>query len=202
MIDHAFLWLTGVIAAALGAAAALFRINYYRKPPEDVQSDPTLPDSTPPVGPPKLPPQPTTSPKPPSMPKLLYQLAKANIGKHITLNEAVRDEVGCCEAISFLLKKAGYAMPAKGIEGVNSMITWMLAKGFREVEGVSAPLGTIITAHSPDYYTPTGAHIGVIMQYGICSNQSSNGLWMENYKSIDAWRQGFPHSEVRFFVPV
>lgn len=129
----------------------------------------------------------------------VYDAAKNNMGRHLTLDPSVPEEVGCCEALSLTLLDAGYSVPSKGIAAVNSMIAWMIAKGFTETD---TPIpGTVITAHSPDYYNPNGAHVGVVMEYGICSNTSANGLWQENYASVQAWRDGFPLSTTRFFIP-
>lgn len=136
-----------------------------------------------------------------SAPTRVYNAAKANIGQHLTLDPSVSPDVGCAEALSYVLHQAGYTMPPKGIPGVNAMIAWMLGKGFREV---TVPLpGTIITAHNPVYTVTSGAHIGVVMRFGICSNTSATGHWDENY-TINSWRKYYQQlgSETRFFVPV
>lgn len=147
---------------------------------------------------------PSTDPYPPIKPtmtksEIVYAAARDLMGKHLTLNDDVPEEVGCCEALSYVLKQVGYDVPHKGIEGVNAIIAWMLGKGFAEVHLPQA--GDIITAHSPAYYEQTGAHVGVVMNHGICSNTSANGLWQENYVSLAAWRAAFSKSTVRFFRP-
>jgi hypothetical protein len=132
-------------------------------------------------------------------PQRVYDTAVAAMGKHLTLDPAVPAEVGCCEALSVVLHNAGYQMPPKGIPGVNAMIAWMLGRGFPEID--TPEPGDIIAAHSPDYTNPEGAHIGVLMKYGICSNTGATGLWAENYRDIEHWRAGFPQSTTRFFRP-
>lgn len=135
----------------------------------------------------------------------IYAAAKANLGNHLTLDRSVPPEEGCCEAVSVILKQAGYAVPPKGIPGVNDLIDWMLAHGF--TERATPTLGCVVTAHSPDYGNPNYAHAGIAMEYGIASNNSFGGVigrFTENYSYT-----GFTHyfhdlhgSEIRYFSPI
>lgn len=130
----------------------------------------------------------------------LYLIAKENLGKHLTLNNAVSEEVGCAEAVSWVLLNAGYDIPTGGIANVNGMIAWMLANGFKEID--APQVGAVITAHSPDINNPNFAHIGVCGKSWIMSNTSSNGLFQANY-SYQGWQNhfGIMGSVSRYFYP-
>lgn len=190
-----------LILVGIGTLSGIWLLFYAhaKKPSTDVPSAPPEPEK-----PPEKPSVPITTPVTPKPPmtqaELVYRNARDLMGRHLTLNAAVPDELGCCEALSVVLKRAGYAIPPLGIEGVNAMIAWMLGKGFSEVNAPTP--GDIITAHSPAYYEQHGAHVGVVMVNGICSNTSANGLWQENYTSVAAWRRAYPQSTVRFFRPL
>ena len=58
---------------------------------------------------------------------VLYTIAKACIGKHLTLDPTVPQEVGCAEAISYILWKAGLPIPAKGIAGTAALEAWVVS---------------------------------------------------------------------------
>lgn len=128
----------------------------------------------------------------------IYNVAAANLGRHLTLNNSVSEEVGCAEALSWILLNAGFNIPAGGIANVNGLIDWMLQNGFEELH---APItGAIIAAHNPDRNNPNFAHIGVCLKTGIGSNTSANGLFQENY-SYQGWNNYFGShgSHTRYF---
>lgn len=128
----------------------------------------------------------------------IYNVAKAHLGKHLTLNNAVSDEVGCAESVSFCLLNAGFNIPIGGLASVNGLIAWLLANGFKEVE--NPQIGAIITAHNPDPTDINFAHTGICGKYGIMSNTSSNGIFAENY-SYSNWDSYFSSngSKTRYF---
>ena len=149
-------------------------------------------------------PMPSTPQKPVQaniMPQKVYAAAKRCLGQHLTLNSSVPEDVGCAEAVSKVLEEAGYILPPSGIPNVNGLIDWMLKEGF--VEHTSASIGDVITAHNPDLANPNYAHTGIVLEYGIASNDSSNGRFNENY-SVDSWVRSFAiHKSVtRYFTPV
>lgn len=131
----------------------------------------------------------------------LYNAAKFLLGKHLTLNKDVPAEVGCAEAVSFVLRAAGYILPPTGIPNVNGVIEWMLSHGFIEQQ-MPAP-GYVISAHNPVISIVTGAHIGICLVYGIGSNNSATGIFNENYSPINAWVNYFSTlgSVTRYFSP-
>lgn len=184
-------WLSTLIGS-LGAIWVAFALADRTAPVE-----PPISPNPPPT---PMPPKPaSTPPPPPTKREVVYAIAKAHIGQHLTLDPSVPAEVGCVEALSRVLKEAGYALPPRGIQGVNALIVWMIAKGFKEVS--ASVTGCVITAHSPNEANTAGAHVGVVMQFGICSNSSANGRWEENY-TIHTWIRAFPQSTTRYFVPL
>lgn len=145
-----------------------------------------------------IPPKPTPS-------EVIYNEAKSCLGKHLTLNPNVPPEVGCAEAVSFILLNCGYDIPAGGIPTVQGLIDWMLASGkFQEKK--QASVGCVVTATG----NPQFAHIGIALQYGVGSNTSDTdvqkglkqGMFQENYPSVEEWQSSFEThgSDSRFFV--
>lgn len=138
----------------------------------------------------------------------VYNAAKNSLGEHLTMNPNVPNDVGCAEAVSAVLHKAGYDLPEEGEAGVNALIAWMLKQGF--IEKAAPEPGDVITAHSPDHNDPTYAHCGIVLKYGIASNTSFNelgfsaGRFQENY-NLGGWNRYFKQKhkcQVRFFQPV
>lgn len=115
------------------------------------------------------------------MPDNIYNCAKASLGEHITLDASIPNDVGCCEAVSYILEKAGIPVPRVGIPGTWTLYQWLQASPlFKEV---SAPeQGAVII--SP------GGHCGICLIYGIGSNNSSTGIFAENY-SYQGWLHQF-----------
>lgn len=130
----------------------------------------------------------------------IYQVAKENLGRHLSLNQTVPEEEGCAEAVSWILLNAGHSIPHGGLQSVNALIMWMKENGF--VETHQATPGAVITAHNPNRNNPNYAHTGICMQYGIASNTSATGLFKENY-TYKGWEAAFgTHGSIsRYFVP-
>ena len=156
----------------------------------------------------------TTTGNPPSTPPTntgadkVYKTALAYLEKHLTLNDTVPEEVGCAEAVSFVLRAAGYEMPTLGIPSVNGLIDWMTANSFEESKVYGT--GYVITAHNPDRTKSDYAHIGICGERWIMSNTSYNapaglvkGKWQANY-SPAKWIAyfGSQGSQTRYFKPV
>ncbi len=149
-----------------------------------------------------------TSPKQPvaaSNAQNVYNIAKRSLGHHLTLNPNVPEEEGCAEAVSKILSLAGYSIPVGGLAGVEALIAWMLANKFQEVK--QGTVGCVITAHNPDPAITTFAHTGIVMEYGVASNDSRPaylGRFLENYLGgTSHWEAYFSsHGSVtRFFLP-
>lgn len=149
----------------------------------------------------------TEPPPQPGKLRALYETAVLCLGEHVTLDPSVPTYVGCAEAVSFVLRSAGYLVPTKGVPDVLGLIQWLLANGFKEVS-THAP-GTIIASHNPNPALSDFSHIGICGQNWIMSNTSftgSGGLkagtFQANYQ-FSNWMTHFKNngSFVRYFVP-
>lgn len=118
----------------------------------------------------------------------IYLEAKECLGKHITLDPNVPNEVGCAEAISFVLKNAGFVLPQGGIAGTSALYDWLSANTL--FERVYAPQkGAVIVSPTGHGNGSIEGHTGIIggygtyfpYQYGILSNNSDNGLFQEKW---------------------
>lgn len=135
----------------------------------------------------------------------IYEIAAQELGKHLTLNQNVPNDLGCAEALSTVLAKAGVqGIPVQGFEGTAELYTFLdKSLYFREVD---SPLpGDIII--SPTGKSTKGSlhgHCGVVAQHGILSNDSNTGLWRELF-TLASWQQyyvetlGFPVLYYRAF---
>lgn len=118
----------------------------------------------------------------------LYSAAAASMGKHMTLDQTVPADVGCAEAVSAILRLAGVpGVPPGGIPGTAQLNGWL--SGSDLFVSVASPLpGDVII--SPTGYpgaTLAHGHTGIVMNSGICSNNSATGLWDEHW-TLPAWR--------------
>lgn len=125
----------------------------------------------------------------------IYNTAVTCVEKHITLDPSVPAELGCAEAVSYILKLSGFTLPAEGIAGTAALYTW-LEQNFTPV---SVPqYGDVII--SPSGMSVNGSphgHTGIVAKYGILSNDSDSGLFLEKY-ILASWAayfhtiEGFP----------
>lgn len=128
----------------------------------------------------------------------IYDVAKASLGQHITLDNTVDPEVGCAESVSYVLKKAGVAgIPQRGFAGTYDLWQW-LKTNRQFTETVNPEVGGIVI--SPTGTSVQGAsqhgHVGIILIHGIGSNDSNTGQFNENY-TYQSWvdsfgKRGFP----------
>lgn len=131
----------------------------------------------------------------------LYDTAVKYLGQHITLDPNVDPEVGCAEAVSFILKQAGVlGIPQRGFAGTDDLCEWLkVNKNFTQT---TAPQWNGIIV-SPTQGTNVG-HTGIILKQGIASNDSSTGKFNENY-SYANWVHSFQTIkglQVLYFAPV
>lgn len=131
----------------------------------------------------------------------LYLTAKQCLDTRMVPSQDSID-VGCAISVNAVHQKAF----EKQIGGGTS--TWLLLQSLiasSEFEEVQIPLaGDIIisaTGTSTIPNTPIEGHTGIMGNYGIMSNNSLTGLWMEYY-TLDTWKEryqvegGYP---TRFF---
>lgn len=145
---------------------------------------------------PSMPPiAPQTPPHTPSRAETIYTTAKSLIGEHLTLNSNIPPDLGCAEAISYVLKQAGIVgLPQTGIAGTAALFTWLKAN----FQAVAQPLAgdIIISPTGTSTLGTSHGHVGCVAMYGILSNDSNTGLFKENY-TLGSWDDLF-HRELGF----
>lgn len=122
----------------------------------------------------------------------LYEVAKANLGKDLSLNQAIDNEVQCAQTLSWLLyhTKAS-SIPVGGISSTAALYDWMKNSPLFE-EAFIPSLGSIII--SPTGSGKTKGHCGVVAKYdvmykndtGVMSNDSNTGTLREQW-SLKSW---------------
>ncbi len=130
-----------------------------------------------------------------SMPNLIYASAKDSLGKRMTLNDTVPPEVGCAEAVSTVLQRAGVAgIPATGIASTLNLYTWL--KNNTKFEEIDKPEpGAVVISPTGTGNGKVRGHTGIVGafsamysgDYGICSNDSNTGLFLELW-SVSKWQ--------------
>lgn len=124
----------------------------------------------------------------------IYETAKAALNTQLTLDPSIPAELGCAEAVSTILKRCEYDIPANGIPGTATLYAWLKNNPlFRElVDYQEAPKpGTIII--SPAGTSSVGfphGHVGIVARFGVLANDSNTGLFRENY-TLQTWQQFF-----------
>ena len=107
----------------------------------------------------------------------LYTIAKSLLKKRLTLDASVPKNVGCAQALSYVLKECGYPMYPKGISGTASLYYWLQdQKGYFEEVEAGQPGDIIINVTGTGISTRRG-HVGVVGKYQIMSNNSITGKW-------------------------
>lgn len=125
----------------------------------------------------------------------VYNEAKACLGLHITLNNNVPADVGCAEAVSFVLTKAGITgIPAAGFAGTADLYRWLLSNPqFKIIE--QPEQGAVIVSPTGFGNGTVEGHTGIIAafglqypnEFGILSNNSDNGLFQEKWNLLTWW---------------
>lgn len=126
----------------------------------------------------------------------VYNVAKNSLGRHITLNEAIPHDVGCAEAVSYVLRNAGLTgIPATGIPGTATLFQFLSTNP--QFKRVYAPeKGAVIISPTGSGNGSVEGHTGILGglsvmywgDYGICSNNSDTGLFLELW-NLKRWKQ-------------
>jgi hypothetical protein len=116
----------------------------------------------------------------------LLQLAKDNLGRDVTPDDVVSDEVACAEVVSTIIKKVAPDFPIIP----HTMNLYKALKNSPTFEGtLDLEPGNIIispTGHWKSNGVIRG-HVGIILENGqIASNTSATGKWESNY-TITSW---------------
>ena len=142
---------------------------------------------------------PETIPESASPQEVVFKTAYGFLGRHLSLNDNIPPEVGCAQALSFVLKFCGYPIPEGGISTVSGLTEWMLNHDF--TPAASYQKGAIITGRDG-----AEAHIGICGKDWIMSNTSYTdaskelvrGAWQANFQPKN-WLKVYPHT--RYFLP-
>jgi hypothetical protein len=148
------------------------------------QTPVVLPTAPPPV---VIPPQSVPTPVV-SAPARIDSVATAHLGRHLTLDPSVPKELGCAEAVSYILRQAGLAIPNGGFQGTAPLYVWLKAH-FDEVK-TAQPGDIIICVTGQSAKNSPHGHVGEVGVTKIRSNDSNTGLWAENY-TLESWKQYF-----------
>lgn len=132
----------------------------------------------------------------------IYDLAITFIGKDASPRDLVKDGLGCAESVSTLLRQA---IPTfKIVTGTWSLWDELRSRNdFKEVTDPQ-PGDIILSVTGTGNGAVSNGHTGIVSKDGkIMSNNSSLGLWQENY-TLDSWdayfriEGGFPTMFFRY----
>jgi hypothetical protein len=110
----------------------------------------------------------------------LYTIAKSFLGKRLTLDKSVPKDIGCAQAMSYILKEVGYKIPKGGISGTYTLYEW-LNKNFYKTDKLEP--GCILISVTGTGNGKLRGHVGVVLDDGIiASNNSATGLLDTHWK--------------------
>lgn len=123
----------------------------------------------------------------------IYKTGKQYLGKDVS---AKYNELGCAEAVNFIVKKA----IGRAVGG--DVSTYRMYKSLikdEEFEKVQEPeLGDIILSPT-GYGDGSPGHVGIISDNGkIMSNRSADSLWSEHL-TMDDWKEKFKSFPIDFY---
>ncbi len=125
-----------------------------------------------------------------NMAKNIYAIAAASLGKHLTLDDSVPSDLGCAEAISFILKTAQEPIIAKGYPGTAGLYEYLHTSGHFIIVSQAQPGDVIISPTGTSTKGSTHGHVGIVGQNGVLSNDSNTGLFLEHY-TLESWQAYF-----------
>jgi hypothetical protein len=128
----------------------------------------------------------------------IYNNLLAYLEEHCTLDNSVPADVGCAEAVSFILHKSGIAgLPITGIAGTATLYEWLSHNPhFKRVYTPEA--GALIISPTGYGNNTVSGHTGFLGKYGkyyagdwgIVSNDSSTGLLLELW-NLNRWQKHY-----------
>lgn len=126
----------------------------------------------------------------------IYNNLITYLEQHCTLDNTVPAEVGCAEAVSFILQKSGIAgLPLTGIPGTATLYQWLSQNPHFQRVYAPEPGAIIISPTGYGNNTISG-HTGFLGKlgkmyhgdYGIVSNDSNTGLLLELW-DLTRWQK-------------
>lgn len=149
---------------------------------------------------PTVPPEPQKQPAIPPLPSqptptmdnadLFVQAAKNSLGKNLSVGTGVPYYVACAISVNKVHTEA-FGFPIGGGASTTELYKALLSSPYFKETNTPAPGCVVIspTGHGTNPSYPHG-HTGILGKYGICSNDSSTGLFSENY-TVDSWNHQF-----------
>lgn len=127
-------------------------------------------------------PEPTVeAPKLPSKREKLYNVAYACLGIDMA---PTQDYVGCAEAVSFVMKKAGVpGLPKSGILSTFELDKWM-AKNLTRVN--TPEFGDVAMFPTGTGNGSIRGHVFIVGKHKWMSNNSNTTLWDDHWKGAEA----------------
>lgn len=133
------------------------------------------------------------TPQIPTMPtnaEKLVAAAKSCLGQDLSLGTGVDYEVACAISVNKVHQEA-FGETIGGGASTQALYQVLLKDSRFKETPVAAPGCIVIspTGYGSNLNYPHG-HVGIVGDYGICSNDSSTGLWSENY-NVPSWHEQF-----------
>lgn len=126
----------------------------------------------------------------------IYNSALKYYETHCTLNPAIPADVGCAEAVSWILQQSGIkGIPTLGISGTATLYQWLSTNpNFTRVTGPQE--GAIIISPTGYGNGSIPGHTGIVgvfgkvyaKDWGIVSNDSQTGLLLELW-NLARWQK-------------
>lgn len=121
----------------------------------------------------------------------IYTEASKCLDTHITLNSAVPPDLGCAEAVSFVLKNAGVeGIPVAGFAGTAALYAWLNKSSSWVLTSTPVPGDIVISPTGMSSIGSEHGHVAVYAKYGLLSNDSDTGLFLEKY-TMTSWNKYF-----------
>ncbi len=121
----------------------------------------------------------------------LVASTKKLLGHNLSEGTGVPYYVACAISVNKVHQDA-FGFPIGGGASTSELYKALQSSKYFELVTTSNPGCVIIsptgTGTKPAY--PHG-HVGLIANFGICSNDSSTGIFSENYKDINDWKHQF-----------
>lgn len=134
------------------------------------------------------------NPKPMTNQEKLVAAAKNALGENLSKGTGVPPQVACAISVNVVHNRA-FGYPIGGGASTAELYQALLVSPyFKQVEvPVSGCVVISPTGQGTNPMYPHG-HVGIVGNYGICSNDSETGLFSENYNAA-TWRNQFSITE-------
>lgn len=125
----------------------------------------------------------------------LYNTAKASLGKDASPNDLAPDELGCAETVSNIIRMVIPTFPIV----ISTRLLFAALVESNYFKPVDEPLegDVIISVTGTGNGKVSNGHTGIVGKYGVMSNDSRSGMFLENY-TLASWdlyyrkKGGFP----------